>query len=128
VVAAMTYNSPAVALKGQGVPVAFAKPKEGAMTWVCGASILKDAPNLDRAYDIIDSLLSIESGKFMIESYGYGHSNRRAYDLFDEATLAGLGLSKNPLDMLSAGQFQGTATLEFQNRMNEVWEAIKAGF
>jgi spermidine/putrescine transport system substrate-binding protein len=128
VVAAMTYNSSAVALKGQGVPVAFAKPKEGAMTWVCGASILKDAPNLDRAYDIIDSLLSIESGKFMIESYGYGHSNRRAYDLFDEATLAGLGLSKNPLDMLSAGQFQGTATLEFQNRMNEVWEAIKAGF
>ena len=128
VVAALSFNSSAVALKGQGVPVAFAKPKEGALTWVCGASILKDAPNLDRAYDIIDSLLSIESGKFMIEVYGYGHSNRRSFDQFDDAALAGLGLTKNPADLLLAGQFQGAASEDFQNRMNEVWEAIKAGF
>ena len=64
----------------------------------------------------------------MIESYGYGHSNRRSFDQFDDATLAGLGLTKNPADMLSAGQFQGTASEEFQTRMNEVWETIKAGF
>jgi spermidine/putrescine transport system substrate-binding protein len=70
---------------------AFAKPKEGALTWVCGVMIHKDAPNLDRAYDIIDSLLSVSSGEFMIRDYGYGHSNRKAFDAFDEATLAPLG-------------------------------------
>jgi spermidine/putrescine transport system substrate-binding protein len=127
-VASLTWNASAATLKAQGVPVAFASPKEGAMTWVCGASILKDAPNLDRAYDIIDSLLSVESGKFMIGSYGYGHSNRRAFDLFDDATLSGLGLSRNPAEVLSAGHFQTVVTQDWQNRMNETWETIKAGF
>lgn len=127
-VAALTWNASAATLKSQGVSVAFANPKEGALTWVCGAAILKSAPNVDRAYDIIDSLLSVESGKFMIGSYGYGHSNRRSFDQFDDATLAGLGLSRNPADVLMAGKFQTPVTQDWQNRMNEVWETIKAGF
>jgi len=64
--AAMTWNSSAVLLQAEGVPVRFAKPKEGALTWVCGVMLHKDAPNLDAAYDIIDSLLSVEAGIFMI--------------------------------------------------------------
>jgi len=127
-VASLTWNASAATLRSQGVPVAFAQPKEGSLTWVCGASILRDAPNLDRAYDIIDSLLSIESGEFMIGSYGYGHSNRRAYDLFDDETLADLGLSRNPAEILMAGHLQTPVTQEWQNRMNEMWEMIKAGF
>ena len=105
-VAAMTWNSSATLLKAEGVPVRFAAPKEGALTWVCGLMIHKDAPNLDRAYDIIDSLLSVESGKFMINDYGYGHSNKKSFDAFDAATLESLGLSKDPNDILSAGHFQ----------------------
>ncbi len=50
--------------------------------------IHKDAPNLDRAYDVIDCLLSVESGQFMINDYGYGHSNAKSFDAFDEETLA----------------------------------------
>jgi spermidine/putrescine transport system substrate-binding protein len=127
-VASLTWNASAATLKSQGVPVAFANPKEGALTWVCGPAILKTAPNLDRAYDIIDSLLSVESGKFMIGSYGYGHSNRRSFEEFDDATLAGLGLSRNPAEVLMAGKFQTVVSQDWQNRMNEIWEAVKAGF
>lgn len=126
--AAMTWNSSATLLKAEGVPVRFAQPKEGALTWVCGVMIHKDAPNLDRAYDIIDSLLSVESGKFMINDYGYGHSNRKSFDAFDEETLAGLGLSKNPKDILDAGHFQIPQNQEWETRMNELFETIKAGF
>lgn len=54
-VAAMTWNESATKLKGQGVEVKFADPKEGALTWVCGAMIHKDA-NVDLAHDIVDSL------------------------------------------------------------------------
>ena len=127
-VAALTWNSSAALLKSEGVPVAFAKPKEGALTWVCGVMIHKDAPNIDRAYDVIDSLLSVESGKFMINDYGYGHSNIRAFDDFDEETLSALGLSKTPADVLQAGHFQIPQTQEWETRMNETWEQIKAGF
>ena len=36
-VAAMTWNETPTRLKKEGVPVKFANPKEGALTWVCGA-------------------------------------------------------------------------------------------
>ncbi|MCC5975071.1 MAG: extracellular solute-binding protein [Rubellimicrobium sp.] len=127
-VASLSWNSSAAILRSQGVPVRFANPKEGALTWVCGASIMHNAPNVDRAHDIIDSLLSVESGEFMIGDYGYGHSNRRSFDAFDDETLADLGLSRNPLEVLQAGQFQTATSQEWQTRMTETWETIKAGF
>ncbi|MEM6340085.1 MAG: extracellular solute-binding protein [Pseudomonadota bacterium] len=127
-VAAMTWNSSATLLKSEEVPVEFAKPKEGALTWVCGLMIHKDAPNLDRAYDVIDSLLSTETGQFMINDYGYGHSNIKSFDQFDDETLAGLGLSKNPADVLEAGHFQRPMSQDWETKMNETFETIKAGF
>jgi spermidine/putrescine transport system substrate-binding protein len=127
-VAAMTWNSSAALLKSEGVPVKFAAPKEGALTWVCGVVIHKDAPNLDRAYDVIDSLLSVDTGKFMIGDYGYGHSNIKSFDSFDEATLGELGLSKDPFKILNAGHFQTPQSQEWETRMNETFENIKAGF
>lgn len=127
-VAAMTWNSSAVLLQSEGVPVKFAKPKEGALTWVCGLMIHKDAPNIDKAYEVIDSLISVESGQFMINDYGYGHSNARSFDSFDDATLQGLGLSKEPTEILQAGHFQIPQSQEWETRMNETFEMIKAGF
>ncbi|MCZ4353533.1 extracellular solute-binding protein [Roseovarius aestuarii] len=127
-VAAMTWNSSAVTLAAEGVPVKFANPKEGALTWVCGLMVHKDAPNLDKAYDVIDSLISVETGKFMVNDYGYGHSNAKTFDHFDEETLVGLGLSKNPETILGAGHFQKPQTQEFETKMNGLFEQIKAGF
>jgi spermidine/putrescine transport system substrate-binding protein len=127
-VAAMTWNSSAVLLQSQEVPVRFAQPREGALTWVCGLMLHKDAPHLDLAYDVIDSLISVPSGVFNIGTYGYGHSNRKAFEGFDEATLKGLGLSKNPVEILQAGHFQIPQSAEWEARMNSTWEQIKAGF
>lgn len=127
-VAAMTWDSSAVALKGQDVPVTFANVKEGALTWVCGAMIHKDAPQLDKAHDIVDALLSTEAGKWLIGENGYGHSNAKSFDQFSDEELAALGLSRNPADILSAGKFQVPQTQEFETVMNEEFEKIKAGF
>ena len=126
--AAMTWNSSAVTLKGEGVPVKFAEPKEGALTWVCGMMVHKDAPNLDSAYDILDSLISVGTGEFIINDYGYGHSNSKAFDKFDAETLASLGLSKNPNEVLGAGHFMIPQSQDWETRMNGEFEQIKAGF
>ena len=85
---------------------------------LCGVMIHKEAPNLDKAYDIVDSLLSVETGFWFIDYNGYGHSNRKAIDKFDDKTLAALGLSKNPKDILNAGKFQIPQPEEFEVRMN----------
>mgnify|MGYP001324927243 CR=1 FL=1 len=127
-VAAMTWNSSPVELKKQDVPVAWANPKEGALTWVCGAMMHKDTPNPDLAHDIINSLISPESGKFLINEYGYGHSNKMAFADVSDDRLAELGLSRNPNDILGAGKFQVPQTQEFESQMNQEFEQIKAGF
>lgn len=127
-VAAMTWNSSATALKADGVPVKFAVPKEGALTWVCGAMIYVDAPHVDKAHDVIDSLLSPESGRFLIDDYGYGHSNRKSFDLVSEERLAELGLSRDPDDVLGAGKYQIPTSDEFASRIAELYAEITAGY
>jgi len=127
-VAAMTWNSSPVTLKEQGVPVEFADPKEGALTWVCGAIMHKDAPYPDKAHDIVDALISVETGIYVIDEFGYGHSNLKAFDQVPEERLAELGLSRNPSDVLARGRFQIPKTQEFESRINTEFEQIKAGF
>jgi spermidine/putrescine transport system substrate-binding protein len=127
-VAAMTWDSSAVVLKAEGVPVKFANPKEGALTWVCGAMMHKDAPHPDKAHDVVDALLSVQAGKWLIGENGYGHSNAKSFDQFSDEELANLGLSRNPTDILSAGKFQVPQTQEFETAINGEFEQIKAGF
>ena len=127
-VAAMTWNSSPLALKNQGVPVAFASPKEGALTWVCGGMMHKDAPNPDRAHDIMNSLISVETGLWIIGENGYGHSNSKAFAEFSDEKLAELGLNRDPSVILDAGKFQVPQTQEFETAMNQEYEQIKAGF
>src|SRR6056297_447018 len=126
--AAITWNETAVSLQSQDIPAKFAKVKEGALTWVCGAMIHEEAPNLDRAYGVVDSMLSVETGRFLVGDYGYGHSNAKTFDEFDAETLTGLGLSKNPTEILSAGHFQKPQSQEWESKMNAMFEQIKAGF
>ena len=127
-VAAMTWDASAVTLKGQGVPVTFANPKEGALTWVCGAMMHKDAPHPDKAHDVVDALLSTGAGKWLIGENGYGHSNAKSFDQFSDEELAALGLSRNPAEILSSGKFQVPQSQKFETAMNEEFEKIKAGF
>jgi spermidine/putrescine transport system substrate-binding protein len=127
-VAAMTWNETPVSLKKEGLPVKFANPKEGALTWVCGAMMHKDAPNPERAHDIINSLISVETGRYIIDEFGYGHSNAKAFDEVGDERLAELGLSRNPSELLDAGKFQVPLPEEFTSKMNAEFEQIKAGF
>lgn len=127
-VAAMTWNSSAVELTFEEVPVRFAQPKEGALTWVCGFMMHREAPSPDRAYDALNALISVSAGEFLMGDYGYGHCNARAFDAFDDETLAALTLSRNPSDILDAGHRSIPQPPEWSARMNNTWERIMAGF
>lgn len=127
-VAAMTWNSSAVELTFEGIPVRFAQPKEGALTWVCGFMMTQNAPNPDSAYDVLDALLGVSAGEFLTGDYGYGHSNARVLELFDDETLAALTLARDPADILDAGHRSIPMPPEWNARMNTLYERIKAGF
>ena len=64
----------------------------------------KDSPNPDCAHDAINSLISPETGQFIIDEYGYGHSNRMAFSYIIDECLAELGLNRDPNAILNAGK------------------------
>ncbi len=127
IVAIMAWNRSVVTLNAQGVPVKFAKPNEGALTWVCGQMLHKDAPNPDSADDILDSPISQAASTALIRGSGYGGPNRRSHDAFTDADLANLGLSRNPMDIRQAGHFGIPQTAAWDRRMTSTWEQIKLG-
>ncbi len=126
VVAALTWDSGAAQLRAEGIPVRFMIPKEGVETWCCGMILMKDAPHLDKAYDLIDSMLSVESGEFIINDYGFGHANQRAFDSVSDETLAGLQLPRDPTELLMSG----VLFCRFRNKdkVIERFQTMKAGF
>jgi spermidine/putrescine transport system substrate-binding protein len=126
-VAAMTWNSSALQLQKEGIPVKFANPKEGALTWCCGLVLLKNAPHVAKALDLIDAHLDPRSGSYEIMEFAYGHSNRKSFESVSEADLLARGLSKNPLEVLARGVFVGPQPPEIEQAINREWEEIIAG-
>ncbi|WP_295532691.1 extracellular solute-binding protein [uncultured Thioclava sp.] len=123
--AAMTWNASAVALKAQGVPVEFMNPKEGMLTWTCGFVMLKDAQNVDLAYDFINARLDANSGKHLIEDYGYGASTDSAFAEVPAETLDELKLPADPQKMLETTIFTGP--MKQNDALAKMFERIKAG-
>lgn len=128
IVSSLLWNSSALYLGAAGVPVRFARPKEGALAYVCGLMLHRDAPKLDRAYDVLDSLISQPSGEFLINDYGYGAVNRKSFEKFTDADLDGRGLGRDPVKILEAGHLSSPQSLEWGAATVAELEMIKAGF
>lgn len=127
-VASYAWNSAVVELKNQGVNVTYMNPKEGIWTWVCGLVLLNSGDgDRDKAYEFMDAWIAPESGKHLIEMYGYGSSNAKAFELVDEATLADLGIS-DPMTMMANSRFFGEIEPDVREKYINLFDEIKAGF
>ncbi|MEM7294970.1 MAG: extracellular solute-binding protein, partial [Pseudomonadota bacterium] len=71
VIVGQTWDGPVLALKGQGEPVTYQAPKEGAMAWVDGMSLSKSAVNVDAAYEFVKFCYRPEPAGKAIDKHGY---------------------------------------------------------
>ncbi|MEX2650752.1 MAG: extracellular solute-binding protein [Alphaproteobacteria bacterium] len=127
IVASYAWNASVVALKKQGVPVKYMNPKEGILTWVCGYMMLKEGPGDEQAaYDFMDAALAPESGRYLIDEYGYGHSNRKAFDLVTKERLEELSIS-SPEVLFKQGIFFQPIEPSIREKYIEMFEEVKAG-
>ena len=128
-IAAASWNSTPLNLLQEDVPVAFMNPKEGAMTWTCGITLMSfaDEAKLDRAYDLIDAFLAPSTGDFWVGSYGMGHSNAKTYEGFSASELTMRGLPPDDVEgYIASGIFQ--ATIRNEPELQAMYEEVKAGF
>ncbi|HEU0018134.1 MAG TPA: extracellular solute-binding protein [Methyloceanibacter sp.] len=129
VVAAWGWPNVYKNLKKDKVQVAFmTKPKEKLVTWLCGIAHLKSAKAPEtEIYDFINALEAPESGKALVENWGYGHANTKALQKVAPAELEALGISGDPSTFLANGNLLGPMPEEQRKRLTKMWDDIKAG-
>lgn len=128
VVIAYAWSSALAELTKQGVPVVYANPSEGRLTWVCGLVMLKDGDGDEQAaYDLIDAMLAPESGKYLIEAYGTGHANAKSFDIADSALVEANALA-DPDRALAQGKFIPAIPADIRAKYTKLFDEVKAGF
>ena len=68
----------------EGIPIFHNIPKEGAFSWCDGIAIVKDAPNLDTAYGLVNQIISKEGQAAFGNTLGTGLVNQEALPDVDE--------------------------------------------
>ncbi|QEX17343.1 spermidine/putrescine ABC transporter [Hypericibacter terrae] len=124
VVASSSWNGAAATLIDQGVPVKFVSPKEGALTYCCGLVRVKGGGHDDAAYDLMNAMSSPDAGKWLIETYGYGHSNSKAFGMVAPEMLAKRSLPKDPTEMLGQGVYSTVS--RHLAELSQILEEVKA--
>jgi spermidine/putrescine transport system substrate-binding protein len=66
-----TWDGPALSLKKEGKPVNYQAPKEGAIAWVDGLSLMKAAKNTDQVYAFLEYLQTPEVSAAAAEGSSY---------------------------------------------------------
>lgn len=124
-VASTGWNSSVVTLKNQGVNIKFMNPKEGIESYCCGLVFVKGAPHPDKAYDLMDAMTQPEAGKWLIEVNGYGHSNKKAFELVGDEGLAKVNLPKDPSIFFEKSVFQ--QYIPNADKVVKLYEEVRAG-
>ncbi len=85
-VAGQTWDSTAFNLIQEGMPIAYAAPKEGALAWMEGFVVPKNAQNVDAVYEFINWYYTPEAGAMFVKATGYNSTARGAEALLPQAT------------------------------------------
>ncbi len=129
VVLAWAWNETAVTMQAEGQPVEMKRDtKEGSSTWVCGYVKLKGGEGSDdKLYDFLNAWMEERTADYIVNAWGYGHSNEAGMAKVDPAVLKSTGygdLEKFADNTL----WQAPVPSELREKMIAEFEKIKAGF
>lgn len=129
IVAAWTWNQAWATLNAEGYPVAMLRgPDAKSSSWVCGYVDLKNSGADDEeVYDFLNALLAPESGKYMIEAWGYAHANKKSFEVASPQAIKSAGLN-NFNKLIKGSFFQTSPAPKLKAKMEREFARIKAGF
>jgi spermidine/putrescine-binding protein len=126
IVAAYAWNETVKNLSAEGIPVAYAKPKEGYFTWYCGFTRLNTGKaDPAAAHDFIDAWLSPETGKVLIEGGGYGHANQKSFAVADAKAVSAMGIT-DPMEHMKSAILFRPVPGPILTAQIKLWEETKA--
>lgn len=123
--AAYAWQGAYATLLGEGVPVAYANPKEGRNSWVGVYGIRKGTPNLDLALRFLDEKLSTATSTNLPNLYYYGSANADVMAaITDESLKAAFGIDDPSI--LDSTNFTPNLTAEQRDAWTAMWTEVKA--
>ncbi|EWY40160.1 spermidine/putrescine ABC transporter substrate-binding protein [Skermanella stibiiresistens SB22] len=84
VVIGMTWDGPALSLKKDGKPVSYMAPQEGAIAWLDGWAMTKEAKNIDQIYEWLNYVHSPAVSAKIADGSGYNPVSKGAGDLLSD--------------------------------------------
>ncbi|MBI3751200.1 MAG: extracellular solute-binding protein [Chloroflexi bacterium] len=112
-------------LLGQGVPVAYANPKEGRNSWVGVYGIRANDPNYDLALRFLDEKLGTLTGNNLVTNYYYGSSNGEVMAGITDPTLK-TAFSIDDPSILQKTNFTPNLTAAQRDAWTAMWTEVKA--
>ncbi len=93
------------ALAGQGHNVANNWPSEGLLIWTQAGFIPADSPNADAAHEVINSMLSLEYGRALVETTDYPTTSAEVAESFsaEDQTRLGLDIAERGVKIVPMG-------------------------
>ncbi|NOX63292.1 MAG: extracellular solute-binding protein [Chloroflexi bacterium] len=85
----------------EGIPVEYVSPKEGALSWICGYSILKGTEMPNAAHALLNHYLDPELQYIEATDFEYFVANQKVLDMLSEEEIALVGLD-NPAEVQNA--------------------------
>lgn len=127
-IAAYAWNSSYARLLKEGINVEWMIPKEGVLTW-CDVQVLLNSGSAsdDEKYDYLNATLTPEAGKFMIEEFGFGSANVKAFDIADKTLMEEFGYT-DPKSLIAGSYLFDTFDPTVREKANTMFEEVKAGF
>ena len=112
-------------LLGQGVPVAYANPKEGRNSWVGVYCIRKGTKEKDLAVKFLDEKLGEATGNNVVNLFYYGSANQDVMNGITDETLKEAFSIEDP-NVLETTNFTPNLTAEQRDAWTAMWNEVKA--
>ena len=112
-------------LLAQGIPVAYAHPKEGWNSWVGMYGIRKGTQNMDLALKFLDEKLALQTGQNLVNEYYYGDSNQEVMNGVTDPTLR-QAFSLDDPNILQHTNFTPNLTQKQIDDWNAMWDEVKS--
>jgi spermidine/putrescine transport system substrate-binding protein len=123
--AAYAWQGAYATLLANGVPVAYANPKEGRNSWVGVYGIRKGTENLDLALKFLDAKLGEATGNNVVNLFYYGHANQDVMNSITDETLK-QAFSVDDPTILAKTNFTPNLTAEQRDAWTAMWAEVKA--
>jgi len=78
-------------------------------------------------YSYLNAILQPESGAYAIEEWGYGHSNKKAFEIADQTIIEELGWT-HPEALVDDGVLLEPFDPIVQQKLNLIFAEVQAGF